>query len=294
MAVGDLLTTDAQVEWRGTLLGTATALRTRTLTGWWDLPPQLGRNVNLPSRHGSYPGQQLSDDRAVVWEYRIKGVNLAGFQAAVNLLRRITAPTENPDEEPLAIRLDGVPLRVMARVSKRSIPTDQQYALGYTTGAVMWVATDPRLYSTAELTTTIALAVATPGGLDFGSGGLDFGGGGLDFGTGPQGGSGLCTNLGHVDSWPVLEITGPVTGPIVTWPSGNQLKFDPSWSLVAGQTLVVDTYLRTATVAGVSVSQRLFVRQWEPLHPGDNLIRYSAAAYDPTTQLRVRFRHAYH
>lgn len=288
------VTLDGQLEWRATLLGTGTAARTLSLVGWWDLPAQRVANVPLPSRHGSYAGQLLSDDRFITWEYKIKGVNLAAFKAMANTLRQITAPTENPDEETLSIQIDGLPLQVTARVHKRLIPTDRDYALGYVAGAIAWAATDPRLYSVAEVLVPIALASATPGGLDFGGGGLDFGGGGLDFGTGPQGGTGMCTNLGHVDTWPTIEITGPVTGPIITWPSGNQLKFDPTWSVLAGQTLVVNTYLRTAAISGVPVSQRLFVRQWEALHPGDNLLRYSAAAYDPTTRATVRFRHAYH
>lgn len=289
------VTLDMQLEWRSTLLGSGTVWRTHQLQGWWDLPGQRGGNVPRPSRHGSYPGQKLSGDRLITWEYKLGAhVDLAGFKTAVALLRQVTAPGENPDEEPLVVQVDGVPLRVMCRVVRRFIPTDRHYALGFAKGAVVWEASNPRLYSADEVTVPIGLPVASAGGLDFGSSGLDFGGGGLDFGGGPQGGSGMCTNQGHVDTWPTLEITGPVTGPVVTWPSGRRLLFDPAWSVLAGQTLVVDTDLRTADVAGVPVSQRLLVREWEPLHPGDNLIRYSAAAYDPNTQCRVKFRHAYH
>ena len=290
------VTLDGQLEWRSTLLGTGTLCRTNELVGWWDLPDQRGDNVPLPSRHGSYQGQQLSADRIVEWRFKIRGT-LTAFRAATNTLRQITAPTENPDEEPLSLQVDGIPLRVMARVKRRMIPTDRLYALGYTEGAIQWESTDPRLYSATEQSVLINLASTSPGGLDFGSGGLDFGSGGLDFGVGTQGGTGLCTNLGHVDTWPIFEITGGtngVPGPTITYPSGNRLLFDPSWTVQPGQTLTVDTYWRTAEIAGVTVSQRLFVRQWEALHPGDNLIRYSAAAYDPSSQARVRFRHAYH
>lgn len=289
------VTLDGQLEWRGILLGSGTVWRTHQLQGWWDLPAQRGANVPLPSRHGSYPGQKRSADRLLVWEFNLgQHTNLAGFRAAAAELRRITALAENPDEEPLLLQLDGVPLRVLARVVRRLIPTDRHYALGYTQGTVVWEATDPRLYSADEQTTTIVLAVASPGGLDFGSGGLDFGGGGLDFQDGPQGGTGVCTNQGHVDTWPRLEIDGPVTGPVVTFPSGRRLLFDPAWTVLSGQTLVVDTDLRTAEINGVSVSQRLFVREWESLQPGDTVIRFAAATYDPTAQLRVLWRHAFH
>ena len=59
-----------------------------------------------------------------------------------------------------------------------------------------------------------------------------------------------------------------------------------------GQTIVIDTYARTVQIAGVSVSQRLQVRQWTPLQPGSSKILFTAAAYDPAPRMRVRVRDA--
>lgn len=295
--VGELLTADAQVEWRGTLLGSGTYFGTNEILGWYDLPGQRGTNAPLPNRHGSYPGRKLSGDRYVEFQFKTKGVTHAGFPAAIDLLREITAPDEDPQEEPLVVRLDGESWMCWARVIRRSIPTTKQYALGYTEGSIQWEATDPRLYSVDELSVAATLPAPVGGGLDFGSGGLDFGSGGLDFGAGTTGGTAVATNTGHVPTWPRLEITGPVTGPTIIFPGDRQLKFNPAFVVLAGQTLVIDTRpsLRTVELNGVSRKSELYTRQWTALEPGvPTAIRYSAAVYDPSSVLTVFWRHAKH
>ncbi|EMD22923.1 phage tail family protein [Amycolatopsis azurea] len=292
---GELVTLDGQVEWRATLLGTDTTFGTTGIAGWWDLPGQRGGNVPLPGYHGSYLGQLLSTDREVVWEWKYLGDH-PGLPAALDTLRRITAPGENPDNEALVIQLDGRPMRVNARVKRRAIPTDLMYAnVGYVAGAIAWETNDPRLYGIAEKTVTTRLAVPAAGGLDFGGGGLDFRAGGLDFGPGTTGGQATATNDGHVPTWPVLEVTGPVPGPQIIY-SGRTLLFDPAWTVLAGQTLRIDTApgARTVEINGVSVRQRLFVAQWTPLEPGvATRIQFTGGAYNPAAELRAYWRDAY-
>lgn len=295
---GDLITADGQVEWRGVLLGSGTAHRTVDVKGWYDLPDMRGNDVLFSGRHGGYQGQSLAATRQITWNFKSK-VAFAGFAAAVNQLRRITTPIENPVEEPLVIQLDGLALRCMARVKKRGIPTDGHYALGYTNGAIVWEATDSRLYSATETVYSTPLATSSTGGLDFGSGGLDFGSGGLDFGGGQQGGVITAANNGHAATWPIIEIDGPITGPgIIFADTGRRLLFDGSWTVLAGQTIVIDTYFKTAQIAGVAVSQRLQVRQWTPLlpigdRPAGNKVLFTSAVYDPAPRMRVRVRDAY-
>jgi hypothetical protein len=298
---GELLTADAQIEWRGTLLGSGTYFGTSYIKGWFDLPGQRGSNAPLPNRHGSYPGRKLSSDRYVEWGFKIKNLPLSGFPAAIDMLRQITAPDEDPQEEPLVVRLAGESLLCFGRVHLRNIPTDKRFAIGYTEGMVVWEATDPRLYSVSEELLEIPLASPASDGLDFGGGGLDFGGGGLDFGAGTSGGKDNATNTGHVPTWPRLEITGPVTGPVVIFPGDRQLRFNPAFEVLSGQTLVIDTRpaLRTVELQGTGSSvtrkNELWTKQWTPLDPGVSTeIRYQAAAYDATTRLRVFWRHAKH
>lgn len=295
---GELLTADYQIEWRGTVLGSSTHFATKEILGVYDLPAQRGANAALPSRHGSYPGRKLSAERLIEFQFKTKGVALAGFPAAIDNLRRITAPEEDPPEEELVIRMDGESFWMLARVVRRSIPTDKRYAIGYTEGAIQWETTDPRLYSVNELSLPIKLAAPAGGGLDFSGGGLSFASGGLDFGSGVSGGHGVATNEGHVPTWPRLEITGPCTGPIIIFPGDRRLEFDPAFIVAAGQTLVIDTrpgVARTMTINGVSMRSHLRTRQWTPLEPGvPTDVRFSAAAYDAGSTLTIFWRHAKH
>lgn len=295
MAAGDLLTVDGQIEWRGTVLGGLSPYGWEKLTGWYDLPEQRGSNAALPGFHGSFPGRKVSNERVVTWDYKSKASSLAQFQTAMDTLRRITAPDEDPVEEALVVRLDGVSLLSWARCERRIIPTDKHYGLGRAHGSLEWRATDPRLYSVAEESRTARLAVAAAGGLDFGSGGLDFGSGGLDFGAGQQGGVLTATNSGHVPTWPRFEVIGPCTGPVISY-SGRQLKFATSFVVLAGQTLVIDTRptWHTAEINGVSVAQHLQVAQWTPFLPGSTQVQFSAAVYDAASELVARWRHAWH
>lgn len=292
------LTRDGQIQWRDLVIGTGTPLplaAADSITGWLDLPAQRGGSTPLAGRHGSYAGQRLSGNRLVTVALKSDGrYPPEAFAAALAELRRATAPAENPVEEPLVIRLDGQSLMCQAICLRRSPRVDRLYRLGRSAIAVQWEATDPRLYAVDEQAVEVELATTAAGGLDFSGGGLDFTGG-LDFGTGQQGGARTVTVGGHVPTWPVLEISGPVTGPVVTLgESGRRLGFDGAWSVLAGQTLLIDTYRRTAEIAGVSVRQRLSIAQWSPLEPGSTVVRFSAAAYSADTRLRVRFRDAYH
>lgn len=292
----EALAVDAQIQWRGVLLGGGTAYGWHNLEGWYDLPEQRGENAPLPAWHGSFPGRKTSGDRVVTYDYITKTASMAEFRAATRELRRITAPTEDPVEEPLVVHLDGESLLAWARCTRRIIPTDRHYAVGVAHGSVQWEATDPRLYSVYEQTREAQLAVPGSSGLDFGSGGLDFGSGGLDFGGGQQGGVLTATNAGHVPTWPTIEIVGPVPGPNVTF-GGRHLKFDPGFVVLAGQTVVIDTRptWRTVEINGVSVRQHLLIDQWTALEPDvDTQIQFTAAAYDPAARLVVRWRDAWH
>jgi hypothetical protein len=300
VAAGDLLTVDGQIEWRGTVLGGLSPYGWDNLTGWYDLPEQRGSNAALPGYHGSFPGRKVSGDRVITYDYKSRAASLAAFQAAMDTLRRITAPAEDPPEEALVVRLDGVPLLAWARCDRRIVPTGRHYALGRANGSIQWTATDPRLYSVTEKSSPVNLPAPDAGtsGVDFdNSGGIDFDdSGGIDFGGGQTGGVLTVTNAGHVPTWPTIEIVGPCTGPVVTFPGGRRLAFASDFVILAGQRVVLDTRptWRTPEIADVAVGQHLQVRQWTPLEPGTNQILFSAAVYDPASELVVRWRDAWH
>jgi hypothetical protein len=288
MTAGDMITSDGQIEWRSTLLGSGTVFDLAKLEGWLDLPPFAGDDYDRPSRHGMYPGASLMRKRTVTLTFMVKGVPLAVFPSTVDTLRAVTAPTEDPAEEPLVIRLGGTSWMCMARCKRRSLNVDKYYSVGYTTGAIQWEATDPRLYSPAEHTSAVTLATAASSGLVFP---LVFP---LDFGSGPVGGYTTITNTGMVAAWPTFEVTGPCTGPIITQhETGQRLLFDPAFVVASGQTLRIDTDTRQITLNGVPANDKLFTRGWFPLQADvPTRIDFAAAAYDPASLLTVRWRDA--
>lgn len=288
MAVGDLITTDGQLEWRGTLLGSGSPYRMTGLEGWLDLAEIRGTDPERPNRHGLFQGGQLTGKRVITFSYLITGVPRAAFGSTVGRLRTITAPAEQPLEEPLVVRLDGQSWQANARCVRRIINLEKYYAVGYTTGAIQWQATDPRIYSLVEQVAVTALPAPPTDGLRFP---LVFP---LDFGAGRPGGRLVAGNDGAVASWPVWEITGPVTGPVISdLDSGQRLVFDPGFTVDRGQRLVIDTDARTVLLNGVNRNDRLLTRQWFPIPAGGSVqVGFSAGSYDSAALLSVRWRDA--
>jgi len=290
VAAGDLLTGDGQVEWRSTILGGTSMWRLDTLTGWLDLPDFRGDDQPRPSRHGMFPNASLMAKRVVTATFQTKGVPLSGFPGGVAAIQALSAPTESPVEEPLVIQLNGQKWLCNARLKKRAMPVDKLYAVGYTTLALQWEATDPKLYSPSLHTMSTGLATAATSGLVFP---LVFP---LDFGAGPTGGFlSNITNAGWVASWPQFTITGPVTGPTITnHDTGDRLQFNPSFVVAAGQTLTIDTDLRQVMLQGVQANNQLFTRSWFPLLPNTptRIDFAQLGTYDPNATLTVSWRDA--
>ena len=289
MTAGDLITSDWQIEWRGVLLGTGTPYGWQKLEGWLELPGARMANSPRPSRHGTYAGQLLADERVITYEFVMHSAYSA-FAPAVDVLRQATALEEAPDEEPLVIQLSGTSWQSMVRCTRRALPVERTYAAQAAPGAIQWVATDPLLYSPgAALSASTGLPQASGGGLTFP---LVFP---LLFGAGSSGGEMAVVNTGTVTSWPTWTITGPVTGPTITnVDTGESLSFDPTFTVASGQTMTIDADSRTVTVGGINRRDRLFTAQWFGLRRGvSTRIRFdSAGAYDPAAQLTVAYRHA--
>lgn len=290
MTAGDLITSDGQLEWRSTLLGTGTAYGMTKLEGWLgDLPPFRGDDFDRPSRHGQFPGASEMSKRTVTWSGLIACTPASQLGSLRNGLQVLTAPAEVPVEEPLVIRdIGGVAWMCMARAKRRTVSIDIYTPLGYADYAIQWEATDSKLYSPALHSLPTPLATPPTTGLQFP---LVFP---LDFGAGPVGGNLTVVNAGSVATWPTFTIVGPVTGPVVTnHATGQQLLFNPTFTITAGQTLVVDTDQRQVTLNGVAANQLLFTRGWFPLLPGSTRIDFtSAGAYSSSALFTCSWRDA--
>lgn len=288
MTAGDLITAPFQIEWRGVLWGwPATAVGVTNLSGWLDLPNMRGQNSDRSGRHGSFPGQKFAGDRTIEVELTV----IDDDTLALAAIRAATSLTEDPTEETFVAWFGtDAPQQVAARLERRAVPTDREWSIGHHRATLQFVATEPRRYAlTASTGGPIGLPAAGVGGLPFP---IVFP---LTFGSGPVGGSLTVTNTGDAATWPTFTVTGPVTGPVITnVNTGQQLGFDPLFTVAAGQTMTVDTDTRSILVSGVSRSDRLYVRRWFPLPPGPTTVSFtSVGVYDPAAQFTVTFRSAY-
>lgn len=86
-----------------------------------------------------------------------------------------------------------------------------------------------------------------------------------------------------------LRIDGPCTGPVVTHvSSGAQLVFSSSLVLGVGEWLDVDMEAHTVLANGQSSRAGWVTRRgWSGFNPADNTWSFTAAQYDPASQLTV-------
>ena len=278
------------IQWRGALWGYPASNWALTSLNGWNSWTMRGSNVERPARHGSFPGLKRINERVIEAELTA----MADDWTMLPALRAICAYDEDPVEEELVIWAgDAFPMLVHGRLERQAIPTDHEWSVGHHRAVLQWTCSDPRRYSITESTSlTIGLPSAGPVGLNFP---LTFP---LAFGSGGSSNSTIVANAGDVATWPIFTITGPVTGPVITnSTTGQKLQFSPSFTVGAGQTLVIDTDQRAVTLDGVSRSGELVTREWFPLPParsGSTTITFSGSgAYSPSAGLVAKWRDAY-
>lgn len=269
---GEQITSNGQIEWHGLLMGPGTDYDVITIAGWYGAPGSRRVTIDRPGRHGGLPGELRAAERVIEAEIAFGGLG-EGFRTAREAIAAALAWDENPVEEPLVIQMDGVPTLVNARVINAAMPTPTSvYNQGEGFASVQWVATDPRRYGVALRSTSTGLPEPVNSGLPFP---LGFP---LDFGEGAAGGSMTMYNDGNVPAWPIWEIVGPITGPIITCQAtGDRLEFNSTFEVADGQTLRIDTDTGQVTLGTTSRADQLDVAQWFPIPPGSKEVRFTAS-----------------
>jgi hypothetical protein len=270
---GELVAHDGDIEWAGLLLGVGSSYAVKSITGWYGAPGARRISSDRPGRHGALPGELRAAERIVEAELRFRP-GLEDFAAARNALAAALAWGENPLEEALVVQLDGEATQVQARVTQFDLPTPAEYERGYASAAIQWAASDPRRYSLALQQESTGLPAPSGSGLAFPLAPP------LDFGPGQAGGQFTLANAGNTPAWPVWEVNGPVTGPVITNANtGRELRFRESFVVLAGQTLRIDTDLGTVKLGDVSRRSELVTADWFPIPPGAaTKVRFTAAA----------------
>lgn len=119
----------------------------------------------------------------------------------------------------------------------------------------------------------------------------------IPYGLGITGGSVVVENAGNTDSWPVIYLAGPASGPVITIGS-DSLAF-PTLVIGLGQTLTIVTNptARAATVDGSNVlgALRFADSVFAPLAPGQTTVSFYTLGGATTTDttLSVAWRDAW-
>lgn len=197
-------------EYNGVELGVGTSYGVQRVEGLAGVPIRNG-DVVLPRDHGETKGLDLLGGRSPLfdlWVSPLGGVSLQQLQ--VNLAR---ATNVRPDEElPLWFKLPNLPvLCSMCRPRDRKGPYDADYATGGVWKPELpFKATDPRLYTQGKSGRVSAEETVREGGLTFPVGPFP-----ITFGSVlPT--TLEATNEGNIEVRPLLILTGPLTGPIIT------------------------------------------------------------------------------
>ncbi|MEV8637804.1 hypothetical protein AB0395_39770 [Streptosporangium sp. NPDC051023] len=249
---GDLITGDFQIEWGGLLFGAPDGvyqILAESVEGWDDLPGMDSGNVARPSRHGSWAGRRLSQDRQVS---AIIGIDTSvDFTTALSEIRRVLVPPDDETENTLVISTRDEVLLAYAAVDARVIPP-RDYAQGWAPVSVRWVCSDPRRYGITRQGATVPLSTPTE-----------------------------LYNGGNTATHPLIRLQGPVTNPVLeNDATGRALYF--SITVASNERLDIDTDVGTVTIGstnkmsaltGASAPVQDFV-----LLAGSNSLTYTATS----------------
>lgn len=256
-----------------------------TEEGWSSSPPVRGDVTSREAADGAYDSaERYYDARLVTLTGFADAPSQAAMLAAKERLLAVGSDLRGPLLELAVGELTGTRSAWVRRATDTKTTDQGSRAFAW---QLNLLAPDPRKYGAPA---------AAAAGLPAAAGGMVFpvtfpltfpGGGG--------GGSLLATNAGRYETWPTLRIVGPATDPVAeNLTTGKRFRLAPL-TLGTGDYVDVDMDARTVLLNG-SASRRAAVAadsDWWSLAPGDNAVRFGAAAYDPAAQLQLTWRPAW-
>lgn len=240
------------------LMDEASSYRVATLDV--GLPTVRDQAAPLPTRDGNLDYTRLYGPRVVtVTGSLVPSTAGSSRQRALQGLAWWCQPRLRP-RLVYAIDADCAPLWLGVRGSQLASPVSNPQVSSFT---VSWVASDPIARALTTQTVTI-----NPGA------------------------TGTATNAGTYRAWPVLDIYGPCSDPVVTWvnPAAGAVVF-AGLTIAAGHFVRVDTNTQTARLDGTGASVYPLIdfhsTRWAGLEPGAAQLRFTAASSSSPARLIV-------
>lgn len=250
----------------------------------WDSPEIRAEIQDREGDHGSWFSPVYLGARPITLTGTVDAPDRATLQDAMD---RLFA----------AVSLSDATLTVWENTPKqatvrRSGKVLAQYVTDSTaTWSVLVTAADPRRYSTTLQTGTTGLP-STTGGLTFP---ITYP---ITYSATTVSGQIIASNLGTMETRPVLTLAGPVVAPSVNalYPDGSVRQLIYSQDLASGDVLVVDTDAHTVTLNG-GVSRRRFMTVpsgWPTIPAGSNVnYQFQSGTYSSSAMLTVTWRSAW-
>jgi len=259
------------------------------LDGWWTLP-----EVDLPDEQRSFheEGSYSYEGRYLARVVTLRGYFKPATSSAADLVRarnKLLAVCQATRTETTLVVREELIKQATVRISARPL-----IATGRTTGEtafeVTMRASDPRKYSTDIRVVSTGLAELTQNGRTYNR---EYP---MLYGALSSTGYVTLENAGTATTPLVIEFTGQVTNPRVTnSETGEYFQINTSLSGAPGTSAIIDTGLHTASVNGVV--QGTFIQTGSRYFNGSGastILFFSAAAYDASALMTVRFRSAWY
>lgn len=270
-----------------------------TIDGLEDLPVIRNQDDNRGYQDGMWTGRDFLSGRTLVFTMTVRGDNNNSMNYYLNRLQENLVPQQQGTGL-LQFQLPGSALqRINARVRRRAIQINPDYSSGMATATYEFFCPDPRYYDDTELTTDLVNATAVAGRTynrvyteppnavanNPYISGMYFGGG--------AGAPNLITNNGWTTTYPLITIEGPAINPRITnVTAGLYLQIDTT--LGTGDTLVLNTDLRTVTLNGISRRSLLNnASTWFAAPPGTSYYTFTATGTTGNTSCVISWRSAY-
>lgn len=250
----------------------------------WDSAEVRAEFQEREADHGTWASPVYLGSRPITLSGTVEAPDRSALQAAMEQLYAAATLTDTT----LAVS-EATPKQATVRRSGKPLV---QYVTDRTaTWSVMVTAADPRRYSTTLQSGTTSLP-STTGGLSFP---VTFP---ITFSAATVAGQIGATNLGSMDTRPILTIAGPVVAPTVSclYPDGTVRQLVYSQDLASGDVLTIDTDAHTVILNG-DVSRRRFMTVsagWPTIPAGASVnYQFQSGTYNASAMLTATWRSAW-